>query len=149
MLRTHSIILMLCMLMASASAFSQLPDGSVAPNFTATDLNGQTWDLYEVLAEGKTVVLDFFATWCNPCWSYHNSGILSDLYENYGPEGTGQLEVFMIESSSSSSLEDIYGLGNNTNGDWTEGTEFPIFDDGNDIFADFDNSFFPLSLIHI
>jgi hypothetical protein len=31
-----------------------------APDFTMTDTEGQTWNLYEQLALGKTVVLDFF-----------------------------------------------------------------------------------------
>jgi len=32
-----------------------------APDFTATDIHGQTWHLYELLDDGKYVLLDFFA----------------------------------------------------------------------------------------
>jgi thiol-disulfide isomerase/thioredoxin len=39
--------------------------GSLAPNFTATDLNGQAVSLNG--ARGHPVILNFWATWCVPC----------------------------------------------------------------------------------
>ena len=41
------------------NATAQLPDGSVAPDFTLTDLNGTTHNLYNLLDQGYTVFLDF------------------------------------------------------------------------------------------
>ncbi len=37
-------------------------DGSEVPDFTITDSEGQTRNLYEQLANGKTVILDLFMT---------------------------------------------------------------------------------------
>ena len=46
------------LLLAVAQAPAQLPDGAVAPDFTATDLNGQSQNLYDLLDSGKVVVLE-------------------------------------------------------------------------------------------
>jgi peroxiredoxin len=46
---------------------AQLPNGSIAPDFTATDINGQSHNLYSLLNQGYTVYLDVSATWCGPC----------------------------------------------------------------------------------
>jgi PKD repeat protein len=108
--------------------FGQLPDGSIAPDFTATDLNGNTVNLYSILNSGKTVFMDISATWCGPCWSYHESHALRDLYNQYGPPGTNELTVLFVEGDASTTLADLNGTGGNTAGNWVAGTPYPILD---------------------
>ena len=78
------------------TAQAQIPDGSIAPDFTVTDLNGVTHSLSAYLAQGKTVIIDISATWCSPCWNYHESGALEQLYYTYGPEGSDEVVVLFI-----------------------------------------------------
>ena len=59
-----------------------MPNGSMAPDFTLIDLDGTSHNLYTYLDNGYTVFIDFSAVWCGPCWNYHTSGALEDLYIN-------------------------------------------------------------------
>ncbi|MFT5165820.1 MAG: thiol-disulfide isomerase/thioredoxin, partial [Saprospiraceae bacterium] len=117
------------LLLFSFNLYSQLPDGAIAPNITFTDIDGNTHTLYDILDEGKSVVFDVMATWCGPCWSYQNTGILENLYEEYGPDGTDEIEIFMVESSTSTNEACLYGpsgCSGGTYGNWTAGILYPI-----------------------
>ena len=110
---------------------AQLADGTVAPDFTATDLNGVSHNLYDLLNQGKTVYIEFSATWCGICWNYHNTHALRNLWNTYGPPGTNEVYVLFIESYSRSNTACLYGsagCNNSTKGNWVADTPYPIVD---------------------
>ncbi|MFN8332196.1 MAG: hypothetical protein U0T81_13445 [Saprospiraceae bacterium] len=39
---------------------AQLANGSPAPDFSVTDINGNGWSLYSEMSGGKSTCLDFF-----------------------------------------------------------------------------------------
>ena len=124
------LILFLCL---STVINAQLPNGSIAPDWTLVDLNGTTHNLYSYLDSGYTVFIDFSAVWCPPCWSYHNSGALENMYIQHGPLGfpnvdtntTDDVMVFFIEGDGNT-VVNLGGSGGGTLGDWITGTPYPI-----------------------
>ncbi len=115
---------------------AQLANGSIAPNFTLTDINGNSVDLYTYLNSGKTVFIDISATWCGPCWNYHNTHALGDLWAAHGPTGapgvnantTNDVVVLFIEGDGTTNSADLHGTGGDTQGDWVTGVDYPIID---------------------
>ena len=133
----------------STGVMAQLPPNSVAPDFTATDINGVQHHLYDYLDQGYTVILDISAAWCGPCWSYHNSGNLENLYNTYGPNTPeDRVMVIFIEGESTNSLAQITGSSTGSTyatfsqGDWTANTPYPIIDNAS-IADDYQISYFP------
>jgi thiol-disulfide isomerase/thioredoxin len=57
--------------------------GSMAINFSATDINGESLSLSDY--KGKYVLLDFWASWCVPCRK--GNPHLLDLYSKYKDRG--------------------------------------------------------------
>lgn len=91
-----------------------LPDQKiVSPNnikteladFTITDTEGNVLNLYETLAEGKTVFLDLFFTTCGYCISY--TPIIEEIYQNYGA-GEGDVVFWAISPSDGNAAIETY-----------------------------------------
>ncbi len=64
--------------------------GQKAPVFSVTTTTGNAFDLSQ--AQGKLVVLNFFATWCGPCCA--ELPHLNTLYEKY--KGNEQVEFLVL-----------------------------------------------------
>ena len=116
---------------------------SYAPDFTATDINGVEHNLYDLLDQGYQVILLFEATWNGPGWSYYQQGIMEELYNTYGPDGTDEIRVFLLESDDSTTDADLNGTGSATQGDWVTGTSYPIIDNAGAIFDNYAGAYYP------
>jgi hypothetical protein len=151
-------------LLVSVAVFTtsnaQLAPNSIAPDFTLRDINGNTHHLYDYLDRGYTVFLDFSAAWCGPCWAYHNTHALRDVYENHGPIGapgvlsgtTDDAMVMYIEGESTNTTAQLYGTTSGSahstfsQGDWVTGTPYPMIDTGsyvNTLNAAYNIGYFP------
>ena len=134
----------------SLGAFAQ--NGSIAPNFTATDINGIQHDLYSYLDSGYAVILDFSAAWCPPCWDYHEEGVLKTLHEVYGPDSLNQIRVIYLECEDTNTSAQLNGVnaGNTyataSEGDFVTGTPYPIIDNAGSIANDYNVTGFPTIL---
>lgn len=142
-------ILLSGMLFLGLGANAQLADGSIAPDFTLTDVNGTSHNLYTYLDAGYTVFIDVSATWCGPCWSYHNTNALEDLWVAHGPTGgtsvsggtTDDVIVLFIEGDGSTTSADLNGTGSNTQGDWVTGVSHPVIDPASSAATAFNNDY--------
>ncbi len=103
--------------------------------FTTTDIYGNTVNVADTLAAGKFIVIDYSATWCNPCYNFHQSKKLEHIYNTLG----SQVCVLWVEAESRNTTQQIYGTSTSsgydgyTCGDWTHYSDgssvsYPIID---------------------
>jgi peroxiredoxin len=84
-------------------------NGQTAPDFTLETLDGKTVHLSDF--KGKGVLLNFWATWCQPCkiempW-------FAELQKQYGPQGLQIVGVAMDDASPKEIGEFAHDLGVN------------------------------------
>jgi len=70
------------------------PMGLMAPDFTLQSLDGKAVKLADF--RGKAVVLNFWATWCDPC--REEMPWFEDLQKQYGPQGLQIVGVAMDDA---------------------------------------------------
>lgn len=132
-----------CFMLIGPLSKAQLTDGSISPDFTLADINGNVQNLYSYLDAGKTVYLDIFAAHCPTCWAYHNTHALRDLYNNHGPLGSISQDIMVIavEHDPGNGLNELTGVSGATAGDWVTGTPYPIINPEGDDRAYFNVAF--------
>lgn len=64
-------------------ALENVQPGRPAPDFTTQDINGEEFTLSSL--KGKTIILDFWASWCIPCRK--SNPHLKAVYEKYKDKG--------------------------------------------------------------
>jgi thiol-disulfide isomerase/thioredoxin len=70
--------------------------GKPAPDLTVTDMQGKSIRISDL--RGKTVLLDFWATWCPPCNA--DGPALDKLYQKYGGNNLAIIGVSVNEEGS-------------------------------------------------
>lgn len=119
----HLHVFALCASLGTANAQDMIGLFEQSPDWTATDINGNSHTLSQYLNDGYTVILDFIVPWCEPCVEMHESQVLHTLYNNYGPNSNSvdhKIMVFMI------SYTDVPYLNGGQSIDWVTGTPYPI-----------------------
>ncbi len=142
-------LLVLSFFLPGINAFAQLPNGSTAPDFTLTDYYGGTHNLYSYLDAGKTVFVEIFAAHCPTCWAYHQTHRLKNIYEQYGPDGSDEVMVLALEYDQYNDSNAFTGNHEPwvTQGNWLEGTPYPIFNvefPDRGVFIDYNVTFYPI-----
>ncbi len=92
-----------------ASIFSVSVNAQVAPDFTITDINDNTLQLYTALNQGNIVVVKFFTTWCSIC--NNTAPQVQNLWEGY--ESSGQdILLWGINRDNNESEQQVINYSN-------------------------------------
>jgi hypothetical protein len=132
---------------------AQLIQGSVATDFSVSDLNGNQLNLYSQLDSGRTVVLHCFTAWDSYAWEYYQQQTLDAFAALYGPQGSGDVAVWRVECETQNTLAQLQGPAylagtnaTNTQGDWLSESSLPIIDDST-LAAQFNLEYVPLLVV--
>ena len=129
-------------LLLATSIFGAYQVGDRVDNFTLTDCDGNTVNLYDYYSEqnGGTqfvVFLNFSEPWCGPCQA--EAAHLEQVYQDYGPD---HFIIFTIGS-------DFGSGGNTTCQQWidTYGLTFQVLNDNIGLYGDYGDGYVPYNTV--
>jgi thiol-disulfide isomerase/thioredoxin len=117
---------------AAASGHASVPDLGPAPEVSFQTLDGKTVNLSDY--RGKVVLVNFWATWCEPCRSEIPE--LIELQRTYGPRGFVVLGVAM-DSEGRSAVEPFVKRPQFDVGGQKVAMEYPVVLGNDDVAARF------------
>ena len=120
------LITITALLFLSSPSYADFKNGMIIPDFTIEDINGISWNLYDLLDEGKVVYIHLFGPAAGLPWEYHTSGTLQDFYLQHGASGDNSIEVLAV-ASFGSDIGWLNGLEEQAGGNWLANSPYPSF----------------------
>ncbi len=99
----------LSLLTVLAGCVTPVEVGSVAPDFTATDLASNEPVSFTEAYAGQVTLVNIWATWCEPC--KEEIPALQELYERMGPRGLRIAAVSIDQAGPEVVREFMAGFG--------------------------------------
>lgn len=109
-----------------------------AADFTVTDLEGNTINLFSILEGGQWVVINFGAYWCGPCAEFASD--YGQIYEDFGCNTS---DVFFIEMDSSGTNPQCENFINTYGG----GYNVPYICNASDVYETYEVPYYPTTII--
>ena len=137
-MKFFNIFLSILFYFSSQVLIAQIPNGTIAPNFTLTDIDGNTHELYDYLDQGKSVLLDFFAVWCVPCQNHAST--LESAYQAYGPNGSNSMMFLSLEAENSTTDAQCNNYGGFP---WSSIISYPIINNTGNAPNEYSINYYP------
>ncbi|MBN2172562.1 MAG: T9SS type A sorting domain-containing protein [Bacteroidales bacterium] len=138
-MRKKLLFTLLSSLLTLNIAFGQTPL-TEAVDFTVTTVEGETLNLFDILGEGKHVLIDFFFTTCGPC--QQTAPLINEAYVSFGCNAG---DVFFIAMDNGDTDAQCIQF------DQTFGVEYPtvsgVEGGGNQVNVDYGISLYPTVIL--
>jgi hypothetical protein len=103
--------------------------GFAVNNFTLTDIEGNNYDLDQMMREGKHVILNFGTTWAPSSWNYEKTQTLSNINKLYQMDDKDKVVILFLETDLNTDVACINGsidCNYSSMGNWAEMIDYPI-----------------------